>query len=163
MQPAEVPEAVKPPTGPAQIFLVHGHNDARKTEVARLLERTGSAEVVILHEQAEGGRTLIEKVEGHAFGSNFAVVLLTADDVGGTNADETYLPRARQNVVFELGFFFGSGGRARVAVLSDAGVEWPSDLIGLVPIELDAGGHWKNRLVRELREAGFDHDANKIV
>lgn len=118
------------PSSDAKVFVVHGRNNARKTEVARVLERTGDHEVVILHEQANRGTTLIEKFEGHAAESGYAVVLLTADDVGalaGAGSGEQ-APRAREDVVFELGFFFGALGRAQVAVLYEAGVEWPSDI-----------------------------------
>jgi predicted nucleotide-binding protein len=62
-------------------------------------------------------------------------------------------PRGRQNVIFELGFFFGKLGRERVCVLLAGGVEEPSDIAGLVYITIDAGGAWKYQLARELTAA----------
>jgi predicted nucleotide-binding protein len=58
---------------------------------------------IILHEQPNQGKTLIEKFEAHS-DVGFAVVLLTDDDLGGRKGGEQN-PRARQNVVLELGYF----------------------------------------------------------
>ena len=106
------------PLAPDTIFLVHGHDQARH-EIARFLERiTKDVEVVVLSEQASRGRTVIEKFEEHGAVASFAVVLLTPDDIGrAVTASET-MPRARQNVVFELGYFYGKLGRDRVVVLN---------------------------------------------
>jgi hypothetical protein len=94
--------------------------------VVRVLERTTSRDVTVLHEQANRGRTVLEKFEDHADVASFAVVMLTPDDVGGAVSGKP-MPRGRQNVVFELGFFFGKLGRERVCVLLAGGVEQPSD------------------------------------
>lgn len=159
---AEPPVTPVAPTAESAVFVIHGHDDARKTEVARLLERTGAHPVTILHEQPNAGRTLIEKFEEHASEAGFAVAILTADDEGGPMGDEPQ-PRGRQNVVFEMGFFFGRLGRARTAVLYEPGVELPSDIKGLVYIELGAGGAWQFALLKELRAAGLDFDLNKLA
>lgn len=153
----------------ATVFLVHGRDDERKLQVARLLERTGPHRVVILHEQADKGQTLIEKFEKHALQSAHAVVLLTGDDMGGLatstkGAEQPELrPRARQNVVFELGFFVGRLSRERVTVLYGPGVEIPSDYAGVVYIELDAGGAWEAQLLLELRSSGLSYDLNRLA
>jgi predicted nucleotide-binding protein len=120
--------------GSAVIFLVHGRNKGIREEVARFLEKAGpDHEVVILDEQASRGKTLIEKLEAHAGAAKYAVVLLTGDDVGAPKDEQSKQhPRARQNVVFELGFFFGKLGREHVTVLFEADVEKPSDVEGLV-------------------------------
>jgi predicted nucleotide-binding protein len=147
------------------IFIVHGRDTSWREQVARFLDRITDAdtEVVILHEQPDQGRTVIEKFEDHAGASGYAVVIATGDDVGGLAApdpnDLDLHKRARQNVVFELGFFFGSLGRARVAVLYEEGVERPTDVEGLVYIPLDHD--WKIRLARELRAAGIHADLAK--
>jgi predicted nucleotide-binding protein len=152
-------KAVDPP-GP--IFLVHGHDHALLHHAVRALERGTRREVVVLHEQANRGRTILEKFEEHAGSAAFAVVLLTGDDRGGTkDADDTQ-PRGRQNVIFELGFFFGKLGRRRVIVLLDHGVEKPSDIEGLVYIPIDAGGAWKGSMARELAAAGIEVDYLKM-
>lgn len=155
---AEVEAAVQPSgTGEVQnkTFIVHGHDDARKHELARFLARVTGEEPVVLHEQPNKGRVLIEKFEQSAAGTGFAVVLLTADDLGRARADAEDQPRGRQNVVFEMGFFFGALGRERVAVLYEEGVEVIGDVNGLVYIALDPAGAWKSDLASELDAAGL--------
>ena len=113
------------------------------------------ARIVVLHEQANAGRTLLKKFEAHASSAAYAVVLLTPDDRSGARDQDHQLARARQNVIFELGFFFGRLGRNRVAVLLAPGVEQPSDIAGLVYIAVDNGGSWKYALARELEAGGI--------
>ncbi|HVM62956.1 MAG TPA: nucleotide-binding protein [Verrucomicrobiae bacterium] len=144
------------------VFLVHGHNGEKKETVARFLEQLG-LQVTILHEKADKGRTIVEKFEEHT-DVQFAVILLTADDVGAAKADASRpQPRARQNVVFEFGFFLGRIGRKHVCALKEDGVEVPSDLSGVLYVPLDAEGFWKLKLVRELKAAGIPVDANRAV
>ncbi len=138
-----------------RIFIVHGHDDAKKFELARFLRELTGHEPVILHEQPSKGAVLIEKLEASAARTGFAVVLLTADDAGKSNKESDYKPRGRQNVVFELGFFMAALGRANVAVLMEEGVEEPGDVNGLVYTPLDAGGAWKAALATEIEEAGI--------
>lgn len=148
----------------ATIFIVHGRNDARKHETARVLEKLTGRDPVILHEQANRGQTIIEKFEKHARSAAFAVVLLTADDVGGLQDQQERLQaRARQNVVFELGFFVGVIGRDNVVALYEPGVELPSDLHGVLYTELDPAGAWEPELARELRAAGIDVDVSGLL
>jgi predicted nucleotide-binding protein len=116
----------------------------------------------VLHEQANAGRTILEKFEQHAASAAYAVVLLTADDEGGPVSATGRRPRGRQNVIFELGFFFGKLGRQRVAVLLDQDVERPSDIDGLVYISLDSAGAWKQSLARELRAVNIEVDYSRI-
>jgi hypothetical protein len=135
-----------------RVFVVHGHDHGAKEAVARYLERLG-LEAIILHEKPNEGRTVIEKVE--AFSDvGFAVVLLTADDVGAAKGDAANLnKRARQNVVLELGYFLGKLKRNRVCALYEPGVEIPSDYQGVLYIELDAKGAWRTSLAQELSNA----------
>ena len=72
-------------------------------------------------------------------------------------------PRARQNVILELGFFLGWLGRERVCPLVKGDMETPSDYDGVVYTKLDEADGWKMKLVRELKAAGFDIDANRAV
>ena len=98
------------------VFVVHGHHEESKQAVARLLEKLGFS-AVILHEQSNLGQTVMEKFERHSSVA-FAVVLLTDDDVGAAKADSGNLkPRARQNVILELGYFIGTLRRENVAML----------------------------------------------
>lgn len=138
-----------------RIFIVHGHDEAKKFQLARFLRDLTGHEPVILHEQPNKGAVLIEKLEASAEGTGFAVVLLTADDTGKSNKEKDYKPRGRQNVVFELGFFMAALGRRNVAVLMEPGIEEPGDVKGLVYTELDSAGAWKAALATEIEEAGI--------
>jgi predicted nucleotide-binding protein with TIR-like domain len=156
-----LPAERRPETGTG-IFVVHGRALGRKDEVARLLEQLG-LDPIVLHERPNQGRTVLEKFEEHAQKAGYAVVLLTADDVGAQAGARVTKPRARQNVVFELGFFFGALGRGRVAVLYEAGVELPSDIGGLAYIPIDDAGAWKVLLAKELKHANFAVDLNRAL
>lgn len=141
-----------------RIFLVHGRDGEPRETVARFLGQLG-LEAVILHEQANKGRALITKFREVAADIGFAIVLMTPDDVGGIRDGEQQ-SRARQNVIFELGFFIGALGPDRVAALVSPQVERPSDFEGVVYISLE--GEWRLPLCRELRAAGYDIDLNKV-
>ncbi len=141
--------------------MVHGHDDGAKETVARLLGQLG-LNPIILHEQHDGGRTIIEKFEDHSH-VGFAIVLLTPDDVGAAKGQEGSLqPRARQNVIFELGFFYAQLTRKRVCALYK-GVEPPSDISGVLYKPMDAGGSWRLELAKELKAAGIEVDLNKLA
>jgi predicted nucleotide-binding protein len=150
------------PTRERRVFIVHGHDTAAKLEVHRFVANATDHEAVILHEQPNRGATVIEKFEREGGPAAFAVVLLTADDEGRAKTADALNPRGRQNVVFEFGYFAGKIGRERTAVLYEPGVELPSDLGGLVYIELDPRGAWRQDLAREFRAAGVVVDLNKI-
>lgn len=138
-------------SGESRIFLVHGHAEGRKFEVARFIEQETGEWPVILHEQADQSQTIIEKLERHGSAASFAVVLLTADDAGKAQDAAALSARARQNVVFEHGYFIGKLGRKRVVALYEDGVELPSDLSGVLYTKLS--GNWKSDLLTELRAA----------
>jgi len=144
----------------SKIFVVHGYNEAIRETVARFLEKLG-LQPVILHEQPNKGRTIIEKFVDYS-DVGFAVVLLTADDAGGLAGSEPskLKPRARQNVVFELGYFLAKLGRERVCALHQAGIELPSDYHGVLYIPIDQGDSWRLQLARELKAVGFPVDLN---
>jgi predicted nucleotide-binding protein len=143
-----------------KVFIVHGHDDGARETVARFLERIG-LEAIILHEQANQGRTVIEKVVAHS-DVGFAVVLLTPDDEGCVRGG-TPEPRARQNVLLELGYFIGRLGRDKVCALKRGTLEIPSDFAGVVWETMDSNGGWKQALARELQAAGHDIDWNKVM
>lgn len=144
-----------------KVFLVHGRNDGAKHEIARYLERLG-LDVVILHERANGGRTLISKFQEESADINFAIVLMTPDDVGGVKGADEQRDRARQNVIFELGFFIGKLGAKNVCALMAGEIERPSDFEGVVYINYGPNTGWKLELARELREVGLPIDPEKI-
>ena len=142
-----------------KIFVVHGRDNEAKIEVARFLERI-DFQPIILHEQANQGRTLIEKVIEHG-GVGFAVVLLTPDDEGNKKG-EPPRPGARQNVILELGYFIGRLGKNQVCALKRGEVEIPSDFDGVVYEPFDEFGGWKSKLARELDAAKYVIDWAKV-
>ena len=149
-------------TNQQSVFVVHGHDVEARESVARFVERLG-LRAVILHEQANRGRTIIEKFEEHAE-VPYAVVLLTPDDVGASQIDAAHLrPRARQNVLLELGFFIGKLGRRNVCALHKTGVEMPSDFHGVVYVEMDSQGAWRSKLAREMKAAGLTIDLESLL
>lgn len=171
-QALTAPPAAAAPGAPAaptnhplsnHVFIVHGHDTLSKVEVARTLERLKLTPIV-LHEQPNEGRTIIEKFERDASKASFAVVLLTPDDEGHPigKPSETR-KRARQNVVLELGYFSGFLGRARVCVLYRGDVEVPSDYLGVLYVPLDDAGAWRFTLAKELKQAGLTVDLNDLV
>ncbi|MEL6407071.1 MAG: nucleotide-binding protein [Chloroflexota bacterium] len=148
-----------------KIFVVHGHDNEMKQSTARTLEKLG-LEPIILHEQANEGKTIIEKFLNNAEQVSFAVVLLSPDDVGRSIKLNIEKTRARQNVILELGFFIGWLGRERVFVLHkrDDNFELPSDIFGVLyeSYDGDAGG-WRFNLARELKNVGYDIDMNDLA
>ena len=156
------PMQAKQRFGTRRVFVVHGHDDETKETVARYLTKL-DLEPVILHERPNQGRTVIEKFEAHA-DVDFAVVLFTPDDVGYPAASpEKAAPRARQNVVLELGFFMAALGRQHVCVLYRGDVEVPSDYAGVLYLQLDDAGAWKSQLAREMKGVGIDIDLNNVA
>ncbi|MCE2400775.1 nucleotide-binding protein [Candidatus Poribacteria bacterium] len=131
------------------IFIVHGHDGEAKNEVARFIENL-KLTATILDEQPSRGQTIIDKFEEHADEAGFAIVLLTADDLGAPKDNNELKPRARQNVILELGYFLHGLGRERVCVLHKEGVELPSDIHGIVYVPFDETGGWMLRLSKEL-------------
>lgn len=148
-----------------EIFVVHGHDEAMKTSVARALEKLDLSPV-ILHERPNQGRTIIEKFTDYA-DVNFSVVLLSPDDIAYNKGDDPKQAktRARQNVVFELGYFIGKLGRAKVIALfrPDENFEMPSDYSGVLFTPFDEAGRWQFDLISELKACGYDVDANKLL
>lgn len=139
-----------------EIFIVHGHSP-RRQEVAAEIERMTGRPPIVLQEQPDiGSPTVIEKFEREARRAGYAVVIFSGDDEGRPRStpDSQPQPRARQNVVAELGFFIGRLGRPSVKVLYEPGVEVPSDFGGILYLELDDAGTWRHLLAVELEAMG---------
>ena len=144
-----------------EIFIVHGHDELAKMELARFIEKIG-LKAIILHEQANGGNTIIEKIEEYANTIGFAIILYTACDKGKSKKEDDLKDRARQNVVFEHGYFVGKLGRNRVIALNKENIETPSDIDGVLYIPMDSNEGWKTKILQELGKAGYNIDANNI-
>ena len=140
-----------------KIFIVHGHDGELKHSVARVVEKQG-IKAVILSEQANQGRTIIEKFEASSDVGG-AICLFTADDVGKAKDASSESLRARQNVVLETGYFMGKLGRNHVVILADPEIEIPSDLSGVVRTNI---ADWKIDLLKELRDMGYAVDFNNL-
>jgi len=137
------------------IFIVHGHDDGLKNEVARFVQSI-DLEPIILHEKPSQSRTIIEKIESYS-DVGFAFILYTACDTGGKKEEDAILKnRARQNVVFEHGYFIGLLGRKKVVALVKGDIELPNDTSGIVYIQIDERGAWKQDVIGELRSTGYD-------
>jgi predicted nucleotide-binding protein len=144
------------------VFVVHGHDNEGKLEVIRLLERL-NLKPIVLHEQPSRGKTIVEKIEYYSDVA-FAVVILSPDDVGALATNSGKLnPRARQNVILELGYMVARLGRDRVCALVKGGVEIPSDFDGVVYVAMDPNVAWQLELGRELKAAGISVDLNRIA
>lgn len=147
--------------GNNKVFIVHGHDEMAKQSVARFLEKC-DFEAVILHEQADGGRTIIEKIECYT-DVVFAIILYTPCDIGRAKEEKKGKARARQNVVFEHGYLIGKLGRDRVCALVKEGVETPGDISGVVYKTMDSAGAWKTGILKEMKNAGIAVDASKLL
>jgi predicted nucleotide-binding protein len=148
-----------------RIFVVHGRDGGVKNELARLLERL-DLEPVILHEQPDRGQTIFAKLQNELADVGFAFVLLTPDDVGSLREDtKNPQARARQNVIFEHGLFVGHLSAARVCAICKGTIELPSDIQGIIYKQIPEGKDVSSiaiDLVKELRAAGYEVDANKV-
>ncbi len=155
-----------------KIFIVHGHDELSKEQLARFLTKIG-LKPIILHEQPNRGRTLIEKFEEECKDVGYAFVIMTADDVGMDNKSYEKMKtgdmkyglclRTRQNVVFELGFFFAQLGRNRVSCLFQKGIEKPTDIDGIAYIQFKEKINEKfMEIIRELQTSAYELDLSKI-
>jgi len=143
-----------------KIFVVHGHDNELKQEVARFIEKIGFTPV-ILHEQSSSSETIIEKIERYS-NVGFGVVLYTPCDIGAKFSESPdFNRRARQNVVFEHGFLIGKLGRKNVCALVKGEVEKPNDISGVVYVSIIDDG-WKLQLAKELIACGYDIDMNRL-
>ncbi len=145
-----------------KVFIVHGHDKMAKMEVARFIEKFG-LEAIILHEQPNSGKTIIEKIEANS-DVQYAVVLYTPCDMGRAKEEgvDEEKERARQNVVFEHGYLIGKLGRDKVSALVKGDIEKPGDISGVVYISMDDAGAWKTELAREMKSTGLEVDMNKL-
>lgn len=146
-------------TNASQIFVIHGRDSGTRETVVRFLENL-ELQPVVLQEQPNRSRTIIEKFEEYAQ-VDFAIALFTPDDMGGLEGDGLQ-HRARQNVIFEFGYFIGKYGRERTLALVKGDMEIPSDYSGVLYVTLDDSDGWKTLLIRELKTAGFEIDANRL-
>lgn len=129
-----------------KVFIVHGRDDSKKYELSGFLYEQGLIPI-ILHEQVNSGQTIIEKIENNSDVA-CAIILLTPDDEGKLkNSENPLKTRARQNVIFEAGYFMGKLGRNRTILLSGV-EETMSDIDGIVYLDIN---NYKSSLLQELK------------
>jgi predicted nucleotide-binding protein len=144
-----------------KVFVVHGHDAVAREQLELVLHKLGLYPFV-LQNTSGGGLTIIEALE-QEIGPNsnqarFGIVLLTPDDMGYVKHDapENAQPRARQNVILEMGMLISAVGRGNVAILKKGHIEIPSDANGILYIPFNE--HVKEtvpKLTDRLRAAGF--------
>lgn len=136
-----------------QAFIVHGHDEKSLLELKNFIQNSLKwKEPIILREQPSRGKTLIEKFEDYSPAIDFIFVLLTPDDVALDIKDrDEKKRRARQNVIFELGFFYGQYGRSsgRILVLHKGPLEMPTDLSGIIWIDISNGINEASETIRK--------------
>jgi predicted nucleotide-binding protein len=144
-----------------EVFIVHGHDELAKTKAARFIEKLG-LKPIIIHEQINSGKTIIEKIEEFS-NVGFGVVLYTPCDTGSKKGDESNSKdRARQNVVFEHGYLIGKIGRENVSALVKGNIEVPNDISGVVYVKMDDDDSWQLKIAKELRNSGYNIDLNRL-
>ncbi|KJS07661.1 MAG: hypothetical protein VR77_00275 [Flavobacteriales bacterium BRH_c54] len=141
----------------SKVFIVHGHDDALKNEIARFIDQLG-LKPIILHEQPSSSKTIIEKIEDYS-NVGYGIVLYTPCDEGAKKGEELK-GRARQNVVFEHGFLIGKIRRENVCAIIKDNVEKPNDISGIVYIHYS--GNWKMDLIQELKKSGYEVNAEQL-
>jgi predicted nucleotide-binding protein len=144
------------PGAALNIFLVHGRSESLRRELQRYLIHDEIGVPIVLADQPSKGMTLIEKLEHYGTEADVVFVLATPDDVGRlAGRPEEERARARQNVIFEAGYFLGQLRRlsGRIFLLHGRELEWPSDMNGIVYIDVSEGipAAWEN-IKRELRQ-----------
>lgn len=153
--------------GGSTIFVVHGRDHNSRDQLELVLRRLGLAPFV-LQVTGGGGDTLIEALErmiGKTAQSALGIVLMTPDDMGYLSSErpEDAKPRARQNVIMEMGMLLASLTRRRCAILQKGFVESPSNMGGVITIPFN--NHVREavpKLVQRLQEAGFKLDPSAV-
>lgn len=153
---------------PKQVFIVHGHDDSAREQLELVLHKLG-LDPYVLANTGGHGLTIIEALEakiGKNSSTAFGIVLMTPDDMGYTLAkgQDSAQPRARQNVVLEMGMLISSIGRKNMAILVKGHLEKPSDADGVLYIAFN--NHIKEtvpRLANRLKESGFILSPDKIT
>lgn len=123
-----------------ETFIVHGHDDLVLSELKDYIRNDLKiGDPIVLRDQPHCGKTIIEKFEEYAEKVSIVFVILTPDDPGIVNNESSR--RTRQNVVFELGYFFGRLQRreGRVILLHKGDLELPSDIAGIGYIDVTHG------------------------
>lgn len=159
---AKKEEKLMPKEKSNEVFIVHGHDEGLLDKVKGIIYDLGMAPI-ILHELADGGKTIIEKFENKAPKTSYAIILYTPCDEGRKKDNGNLKARARQNVILEHGYFIGKFGRKNVAAIVKGDVEKPSDIDGLLYITYSDDRSLKSKLAKEMINVGIDIDSTKAL
>lgn len=148
----------------SKVFISHGHDEEAKTTVTKFVENLG-LNPTVLDQKSDNGLTVIENLEKYADDTEFAIALLTPDDVGAVKdeANHQLNPRAHQNVIFELGYFIGKLNPNRVCLLYKEGVELPSYIPNVVYVPMDNANGWQLKLGQEMQNVGLPINMSEIL
>ncbi|MGI2146076.1 TIR domain-containing protein [Shewanella frigidimarina] len=156
--PTEQPMNLASLASKQKVFIVHGHDDNLRMQI-EIFVRTVGLDPIVLMNQASGGNTIIEKIEEYG-DVDYAIVLYTPCDEGRNKGAQDLNGRARQNVVFEHGYFIARLGRKKVSAMVKPGVEIQNDIQGVVYIPTDKD--WQTQLLKEFHKAGLEFNASKL-
>ena len=147
-----------------RVFIVHGHNNERLTEVENFVHKANWTPVV-LKNVSQSGANLIDELVNHSKNISLAIIIVTGDDVARpkTAPEDPLKDRGRQNVIFEFGFLIHQLGKPKVFVLHDPGVELPSDYNGVIYTRYDPAGAWRTQLAKAIKAAGFNLNLNQVL
>lgn len=138
-----------------RIFIVHGHNEACLKMLEAYLREIGLTPVILKKLARNGIDNILNQISENT-NVMCAILLFTADDKGRALTEKSFRKRARQNVVFEAGYFIGKLGKEKVLMMSEKDIELPSDLGGCRYIEIDENAYWKAALYEDLKLMGLD-------
>lgn len=149
---------------PTRVFIVHGRDTSMRDHIKSFFLEVGF-KPIILNQETNDGKTVIEKFEKYADTAAFAAILLSPDDEGGLLGQNSLRPRARQNVILELGFFIGKLGRSKVLLFrpQSSDFETPSDISGYCFIPYDKDKKWKIIAAREISNLGYNINIKDVV
>ena len=144
-----------------KIFVVHGHDTGALELLGLVLRRLGPDPYILQNNDGES-KTLVEALEQKIYKeAAFGIVLLTPDhfDYPKSKTDKDRQPRARQNVILEIGVVLASLGQDHMVLLKKGALEIPTDVSGIIYLEFNE--HVKEvavQLATQMNGAGIEID-----
>jgi predicted nucleotide-binding protein len=135
------------------VFIVHGRSHKDRDELVEIVKELGCTPKVLADEPKDGG-TIIEEFEALAERCVFAFVILTPEDVTADELGNEEKHRARQNVIFEMGWFFARLGKSRTRLLYRGNIELPSDITGVIYTKYEVSVTEKKASIRRALAQG---------
>jgi predicted nucleotide-binding protein len=146
---------------PRRIFIVHGHDLHARDSLVDVLRRL-KFEPIVLADEPGKSRTIIEQLENNTLNIGFGFIIYSPDDIGRSKAGMDK-PRTRQNVVFEHGLLIGLLKRERTCALLLGELEEPSDIKGMLYVQVNDIKGEGLKIARVLKDAGYLVDISALV